>query len=207
MVILWQSNFFLCKTERMIIVYTVYEIENVITNKKYVGVTKREPRVRFREHLNNKKDILCLEKNKYGKNSFRLVILEKNISEKDRDDKERYWIKREKTLFHQGYNFSIGGIKNKSISEEGKKRLSSCNKGLLNPKCDKIILMIDPISKDVLRTFESSREAGRFLGNENKYRSILYSLKRNDNKKCHGYIWKYQENNLKAASTIHGSVK
>lgn len=52
--------------------------------------------------------------------------------------------------------------------------------------------MIDVKTGEVLNKFGSAREAARFLGSENKYRSIAYCLA-GKTKISHGYIWKYEE--------------
>lgn len=176
----------------MIEIFCVYKITNLINNKIYVGITKRDPKVRFNEHFSNKKELLFKVKEKYGKENFSLEIIESNLSEVEIDDKERYYINFYNSLIPNGYNLSIGGISNKSISEKGIQKLKGCNLGIKNPKCNKYILMIDINTNKVLNKFGSAREAARFLGNENKYRSILYCLT-GKSKTSQGYYWKYEE--------------
>ena len=64
--------------------------------------------------------------------------------------------------------------------------------GIRNPKCKKYILMINKDTNEILNKFGSTREAARFLGNENKYRSIAYCLS-GKIKTSQGYFWKYEE--------------
>ena len=45
---------------------------------------------------------------KYGKDEYKLIILEDNLLLDELDDKEKYWIKYYDTYFH-GYNQSLGG--------------------------------------------------------------------------------------------------
>ena len=48
------------------------------------------------------------------------------------------------------------------------------------------------LNDNFINKFGSAREAARYLGNENKYRGILYCL----NGKCksaYGFIWKYED--------------
>ena len=156
----------------MIKIFCVYKITNLINSKSYIGITQRDPQIRFNEHFSNKKELLYKAKEKY--------------------EKERYYIKLYNTLVPNGYNLSIGGISNKSISEEGKQKLRKCNLGIRNPKCKKYILMIDKDTNEILNKFGSTREAARFLGNENKYRSIAYCLS-GKIKTSQGYFWKYEE--------------
>lgn len=176
----------------MIKIFCVYKITNLINNKLYIGITKREPQIRFREHFSHKNELLYKAKEKYGKENFSLEIIEKDIHENDIDIKERYYIKLYNSLTPNGYNLSIGGMSHKSVSDEGKQKLKECNLGINNPKCNKNILMIDKNTNEILNKFGSAREAARFLGNENKYRSIAYCLS-GKTKFSQGYFWKYEE--------------
>lgn len=178
--------------KELIEIFCIYKITNLVNNKVYIGITKRRPKIRFNEHFSNKKELLFKAKEKYRKENFSLEIIEDNLSEEEIDEKERYYIKFYNSLVPNGYNLSKGGMSNKSVSEDGKRKLKDCNLGINNPKCKKYILMIDIETKQVLNKFGSAREAGRFLGNENKKTSILNCLKG----KCEntlGYIWKYEE--------------
>ena len=176
----------------MIKIFCVYKITNLINGKSYIGITQRDPQIRFNEHFSNKKELLYKAKEKYEKENFQLEIIEDNIPKEKIDEKEQYYIKLYNTLVPNGYNLSIGGISNKSISEEGKQKLRKCNLGIRNPKCKKYILMINKDTNEILNKFGSTREAARFLGNENKYRSIAYSLS-GKIKTSQGYFWKYEE--------------
>ena len=176
----------------MIKIFCVYKITNLINHKIYIGITKRNPKIRFNEHFSNKKELLYKAKEKYGKDNFLLEIIESNVSEDMIDEKERYYIQLYKSLVPNGYNLSQGGISNKSISEQGKQKLKKCNLGINNPKCNKYILMINKDTNEILNKFGSTREAARFLGNENKYRSIAYCLS-GKIKTSQGYLWKYEE--------------
>ena len=176
----------------MIKIFCVYKITNLINGKSYIGITQRDPQIRFNEHFSNKKELLYKAKEKYEKENFQLEIIEDNIPKEKIDEKERYYIKLYNTLVPNGYNLSIGGISNKSISEEGKQKLRKCNLGIRNPKCKKYILMINKDTNEILNKFVSTREAARFLGNENKYRSIAYCLS-GKIKTSQGYFWKYEE--------------
>ena len=107
----------------MIKIFCVYKITNLINHKLYIGITKRNPKIRFNEHFSNKNELLYKAKEKYGKENFSLEIIEKNIPEDNIDEKERYYIKLYNSLTPNGYNLSIGGISNKSISDEGKTKI------------------------------------------------------------------------------------
>lgn len=92
----------------------IYCIENLINNKKYIGLSTNIKR-RWTEHLSELRKGVhinsCLQKawDKYGENKFRFYILElcakENLSER-----ECYYIKIYNTLSHGcGYNLTTGG--------------------------------------------------------------------------------------------------
>lgn len=177
----------------MIIIFTIYEITNKITGKKYIGQTSRHPKERFTEHCNtNRKSVLSLNIGLYGKENFILNILESDImTEQEADQKERYYIEKEKSLFPNGYNKSTGGIKGKDLNEISKIKISELGKGILNSKCKKYIFQYD-INGNFINKYGSSREAARALGNESNYRSILYCLN-GKQKYAYGFTWKYED--------------
>lgn len=63
----------------MIKIFCVYKITNLINGKSYIGITQRDPQIRFNEHFSNKKELLYKAKEKYGKENFQLEIIEDNI--------------------------------------------------------------------------------------------------------------------------------
>ena len=92
----------------------IYCIENLINNKKYIGLSK-DIRRRWLEHRSE----LCrgvhiniyLQNawNKYGEKSFKFYIIEL-CSEDNLCERERYYIETYRSLSHeQGYNLTTGG--------------------------------------------------------------------------------------------------
>lgn len=92
----------------------IYCIENIINNKKYIGlssdITRRwhehKSELRRGVHIND-----CLQKawNKYGEQSFKFYIIELCMNE-DLINKEMFYIEKYKTLTHEnGYNITPGG--------------------------------------------------------------------------------------------------
>ena len=173
-------------------IYTVYKITNLINNKSYIGITKREVKIRVREHFYRDADLVYQASLKYGKENFSYEVLEENIAKEDIDNREVYYINKFNSLAPNGYNLSKGGLSNKTISDEGRKKLSDCNLGIKNPRCSKRIFMINKTTGEIERIFGSIREAARALGNENKYRAIAYCLE-GKTKSSNGYYWKYEE--------------
>ena len=63
----WQTfifHIFFIKKE-MIKIFCVYKITNLINHKLYIGITKRNPKIRFNEHFSNKNELLYKAKEKY----------------------------------------------------------------------------------------------------------------------------------------------
>lgn len=92
--------------------YCLYVHTNLINNKKYVGVTKREPRKRWDNghgYYSNKEfynDIL-----KYGWDNFTHEILLENLSKDEASEMERKYIKEYSSNKKKyGYNHTTGGL-------------------------------------------------------------------------------------------------
>jgi group I intron endonuclease len=92
----------------------IYVITNKINQKKYVGMTKRNPSVRFQEHIEvfqrgwegNRPLYSAFEK--YGVDNFSFTILEE-VSSTEASQKEVYWISKFNTYGSSGYNATLGG--------------------------------------------------------------------------------------------------
>jgi len=92
----------------------IYCIENLTTNKKYIGQSKNIS-YRIKQHLyelrNNKHYNSYLQKawNKYGEDNFNIYVVE-YCSIQDLDEKERFYITQYNTTDNQyGYNMTYGG--------------------------------------------------------------------------------------------------
>jgi len=86
----------------------IYKTINLINGKQYIG----QQIVYDKKYLGSGK-LLIRAINKYGKQSFRKEILENciNISQKELDDKEKYWIEKYDAVNDKNfYNLSPGGL-------------------------------------------------------------------------------------------------
>ena len=95
----------------------IYQILNLINNKKYIGLTKN-PKERWQYHSTrafqpNHKEynkVLYQAIRKYGIDNFQFSILESDLTEEEAREREKYWIKKLNTNSHQsGYNITPGG--------------------------------------------------------------------------------------------------
>ena len=92
----------------------VYCIENIINNKKYIGIS-RDIKRRWSEHRHELNYHIHVNQylqsawDKYGKSNFKFYVVEL-CDESVLSDKERNYIKLYKTLSHEnGYNLTVGG--------------------------------------------------------------------------------------------------
>lgn len=95
----------------------IYQILNLINNKKYIGLTK-DPKERWQYHSTrafqqNHKEynkVLYQAIRKYGTENFQFSILESDLTEEEAREREKYWIEKLNTNSHQnGYNVTPGG--------------------------------------------------------------------------------------------------
>lgn len=87
----------------------IYKITNTITNKFYIGKTIHTIEKRFLQHCsNNGKSCsdLKIDIHKYGKDNFKIEIIDIAVSEIELHNKERYWILRTDAI-NNGYNKTI----------------------------------------------------------------------------------------------------
>jgi group I intron endonuclease len=111
----------------------IYKIENIITNKIYIGQTTQNFKTRKSHHLyhlnNNIHHNTYLQRafNKYGESNFKFTILNWANNRKELNNIEVYYIKKYDSLNrNKGYNLQYGGNNGKS-SEETKLKMSKNN--------------------------------------------------------------------------------
>lgn len=109
----------------------IYKITNNISNKSYIGQTKRTLAERWREHRKDKKRYSSHFSNaisKYPKESWKLEILEEISDVYLLNERECYWIEFYDSL-KNGYNSISGGGQNTEFSKEAKFKMSKSQKG------------------------------------------------------------------------------
>lgn len=109
----------------------IYIIENKENNMKYIGQTKRNVKIRWTEHCNNKNRLLNSSIKEFGKDKFFFSsILEYPNDQLDK--KEEELIIKYNTVYPNGYNsLSFDSFKNKNIggsSVEGHIKQSNITK-------------------------------------------------------------------------------
>lgn len=109
--------------------YIIYKYTSP-SGKSYVGQTKDEER-RKRQHQkyhNNRCNAFANAIRKYGFDSFKYEVLERNLTIEQANELEAYYIKEHNALSPNGYNLESGG-KNKTLHEETKRKISIARKG------------------------------------------------------------------------------
>lgn len=111
----------------------VYEIKNIVTEKRYIGQTNdiktrqsgHLADLKYKRHYNTE---LQDDFNKYGERNFQFNVIEKVLEEKA-NDREKYWIK---SLKDRGlcYNIKNGGAAEyKRLPLEAWKKCVLCHIG------------------------------------------------------------------------------
>lgn len=109
----------------------IYKITNVINNKVYIGQTTKCPKIRFKCHCKNKryKSIIKKAIDKYGKDNFKLEVIDKADNIDGLNELERYYIwKYQSANKKYGYNIEFGG-KNSILSKETRLKISKSKTG------------------------------------------------------------------------------
>lgn len=117
-------------------IWTIYQIKNLVNNKIYVGQTIRDLNERFRKHCtqNRCKKIYRAIK-KYGEKNFTIEPLAFCFSKLEADETEEEFIKFKKSIIN-GYNICLGGNSSwlgLTHSEKSKQKMSNSHKGKKSP--------------------------------------------------------------------------
>ena len=112
----------------------IYKITNIITQKSYIGQTKRTIQRRFNSHISEANrnlydTYLHRSIRKYGKENFIVELIEE-CNRENISDREIFWIKELNTKSPNGYNLHDGGYGGcLNPSDELRKKLSDAKKG------------------------------------------------------------------------------
>ncbi len=113
----------------------IYKITNNINNKVYIGQTIGSVAKRWSYHCG--KDSRCRVManaiRKYGRESFKIEIIDKSDNIDNLNKKEQFWIESLQSISPNGYNLQSGGL-NHLASEETRKLQSESAKGNTNAK-------------------------------------------------------------------------
>ena len=111
----------------------IYEIKNLVNNKRYIGQTTNSNGCRWNgtfDYVKNQyNQYLYNSVKKYGEINFETKIIDTAKNQEELNKKEDYWIKFFNTMNNKfGYNFREGGSNGK-LSEDHKRKISESLKG------------------------------------------------------------------------------
>ena len=165
----------------------IYKITNIVNNKKYVGQTSQNPKLRWRYHIYNAKHnpimVISHAIAKYGENNFRFEIIEECL-EQDLNKREIHWIEKLDT-FHEGYNSTLGGGGVLGIVRE---------RGAVHPSA-KAVDCYDLEGK-YLCTYDSQGEAAWETGRSTDPQCINFCIK-GKTFQAFGHRWTWKDEPLK----------
>ena len=186
------------------IVCGIYEIVNVVNNKRYIGLSTNVYR-RWREHINalmsNTHHNAHLQSawNKYKQYNFKFNIIEQ-CKKECLSDREIYWIAYYDS-FNNGYNNTVGsdGSNGRIMSDEQKQPISKNNIERFTLEENRLkqsiasdhrctpIYQID-LDGSIVNEWRSIRWAANKLGISQQ--GISHAIHHRDHAKTyHGYIW------------------
>lgn len=105
--------------------YYIYIHINKINGKVYVGQTCKKPSERWQNGAGYTKQVFGKAIEKYGWENFEHIILHKNLSFEEANQKEQEYIAYfDSTNSKKGYNQTTGGATNFQLSKETKLKIS-----------------------------------------------------------------------------------
>lgn len=167
-------------------IWCVYLHTNKINNKKYVGITSRNPLVRWNNgngYTSNKHFFNSIKK--YGwKNGFEHEILYVNLSEEQAEKIEKELISKYHSYdMKYGYNQDMGGHTSGQHSQKTKDKISEIQK--------KKVFQYDRYTGNFIKSFKSTLDAEKELGIPN---SNISSVCVKKTKTSHDFVFRYEEN-------------
>lgn len=176
----------------------IYQIKNKINNKIYIGQTVLTAKARFGDHVRKAKrkqwlGALHEDINLYGKENFEYEILEVCSSQKEMDEREKYWIQEKNTLYPNGYNLEGGGKSNTYISKFTSKKMSEGRKKSNKIKRCKVYKYDKQYN--LVSIFNSKEECKEKENIPLPVKNVM--IKRNGYRSENGYYYLIEENNIK----------
>lgn len=153
--------------------YYIYQITNKLNNKFYIGKTTKTINQRFKRHVYDAENGLVHTHLssailKYGKDNFKIEVIDIAKSIEELNQKEIYWIHKKQAVKH-GYNLSDGGdggntyqYKTDKDMEQIKNVLRQSKIGKNNPLSRKIKCKNVKTNKELF--FDSLSECQTFFG-------------------------------------------
>lgn len=104
----------------------IYKITNLINSKVYIGQTTQDISKRINQHFKpSSKSCRAIGSaiKKYGRQNFKIEIIDKANNLNELTEKEVYWITKYNSIVPNGYNLKLGTKKN-GVSSETRQKMS-----------------------------------------------------------------------------------
>ena len=118
-----------------VVLLIIYKATNLVNNKKYIGQTINSLEYRKQQHFREARNphrrnyYFHNAINKYGEDNFIFEQIDLTNTQKELDEKERYWIKYyNSNNKNHGYNLDSGGKSGGAKSDECKKKIGETTK-------------------------------------------------------------------------------
>lgn len=148
----------------------IYKITCLINGKIYIGQTTTDIEKRWRRHtwrctLDSRRMAISNAIDKYGKENFKIELIDSANSVEELNEKEVYYINMLNSLSPNGYNIDPGG-NNKKMRQETKDKISSSNKGKVISELTRLRLSISH------KGYKMKDDTKKKLSDINKLKSI-----------------------------------
>ena len=187
----------------------IYKITNLVNGKCYVGKTKHESVIRWRDHINGYHSSSLIHKAivKYGVDNFSFEVIESNVQESLLNELEMFYISKFNSKTPNGYNLTDGGDSGLGlvVSKETRLKQSLARKGIPwgenrrnagqkkligNNNAGKPVVMFSTYDTTPIATYKSSVEASKITGIG---RTAINKAANHKRKTAGGYRWEFLE--------------
>lgn len=162
--------------------YYVYK-HTTPNGKVYIGITCRNPQIRWGYGSGYKTQIFYRAVKKYGWENIKHEILFSDLTEEEASDKERKLIAEYDSCNPEhGYNKNYGGTFGNKVTEEGLLKIARAK--------EKAVIQYTT-DGEVLNRFSSAKEASKKTGTSRQHICEVCKGHR-QLKTANGYVWRYE---------------
>lgn len=151
----------------------IYKITNSQNGMIYIGQTKMQVRDRWRLHCSKNSTCSLLHKaiEEYGKEAFKIEVIDSGESREELNQKEKYWIEKEQSISPNGYNLDKGGYFIE-YTDEAKKRMSENHADVSGKKNPRYGARCSEETKKLI----ADRLRGRYTGKNSTYHKAVINI-------------------------------
>lgn len=180
-------------------IFNYYQIKNLINGTVYIGITEREPEIRWKQHHSKLQSnshvnyLLQTDWNKYGEKAFEFSVIE-SMDYDNLDDAYNHEYELIQNYSGELYNLAPGGQVNPMYSDSIKEKMIATKQAAV-PN----VYQLEEVEENtfrVIRSFKSQKEIQRLTGYSQG--NIGKGIKKHSHP--YGYFWINEQdiqNNLK----------